>query len=310
MIKATLPTTILVALLLALTGCGQSSDTAPVADQASADDTAEKLDTLFAEYDEEFLALNPIFATFRGDNRYNDQWGPHDFLSDEYAAASLDIDTRYLAGLLEIEPSGLNPQDRSNYEIFKLDRTNAIERHNEGINAFEGLTPVSQFGSVPSFVVLLGSGANAQPFKTPEDYDNWISRSSGMTQHIDLTIARMREGVELGVVQPRILMEKALPQLAAQVVDSLEESSFWKPIEMIPEDFSDDDRERITAAYRDHISNTLIPAYAKLHEYIEDEYLQHGRESIGQSDVPGGADYYAFRVSDVVNFLRRITRRG
>jgi uncharacterized protein (DUF885 family) len=66
----------------------------------------------------------------------------------------------------------------------------------------------------------------------------------------------------------------------------------------MPETFSDEDRKRITAEYREHISKVLVPAYAKLHDYIIDEYLQNTRESIGQGDVPGGAEYYAFKVRE------------
>jgi uncharacterized protein (DUF885 family) len=151
---------------------------------------------------------------------------------------------------------------------------------------------------MPSFVVMLGSGATAQPFVTVEDYDNWIERSKGFVGHVDLSISKMREGVELGVVRPRILMEKALPQLAAQVVDDPEQSDFWGPIERMPDSIGAEDRARIEADYREHISKVLSPAYKKLHDYIAEDYLPNTRETIGQSDVPGGAKYYAFKVRE------------
>lgn len=294
---STLP--LMAALIIGLAACTKSEEqAAPVDDAATLAAKVAEINALYAEFDEEFLALNPIFATFRGDNRYNDQWGKYDFLSDEYSDAMYNLHQRYLERLVAIDPEGLSDQDRSNYEIFKLDRQNAVEREDRGFNDFGSLTPVSQFFSVPNFVVLLGSGANAQPFNTPEDYDNWIKRSGGMTNHIELTIARMREGVELGVVQPTILMQKTLPQLAAQVVDSAEQSGFWGPIARMPEDFTDEQRERITNEYREHIEGVLIPAYARLHGYITDEYLNHTRDTIGQGDVPGGAEYYAFLVNE------------
>ena len=294
MIRALFTRAFLLVTVFSLAGCEKASEPT----EAAVVDVAAQLDSLYAEYDEEFLALNPVFATFRGDNRFNDQWFPHDPLSDEYAAASQDLQQRFLTRLKEIDPSGLDVQDRLNYDIFQLDRENAIERHDQGYDEFETLTPVSQFFSVPNFMVMLGSGATVQPFQTPEDYDNWIGRSSGFVGHVDLSITKMREGVELGVVQPRILMEKALPQLAAQVVDAPEESDFWQPVTNMPETFSEEHRERIIGAYRDHISKVLIPAYAKLHDYIKDEYLQHTRDSIGQSEVPGGKEYYAFVVRE------------
>ncbi len=294
MIRSARKGALAVIMAFGLAACGPSAE----APEVPVVDITTELNQLYAEYDEEFLALNPLDATFRGDSRFDDQWYPHDPLSDEYATVWYDMNTRYLTRLQGYDQSSLEGQDLLSYEIFQLERQNAIERHDSGFDQFERLTPISQFFSMPSLVVMLGSGSVAQPFKTPEDYDKWIARSSGFPGNVDLSITRMREGVELGVVQPRILMEKALPQLAAQVVGDPEESAFWGPIARMPDTFSDEDRERITAAYREHIMNTLSPAYARLHDYIADQYSQNTRETIGQQDLPGGEDYYAFMVRE------------
>lgn len=288
----------IVVALFALTGCEQTAEQSqPLSDPSTADPAAQ-LDAIYADYDEDMLRLNPFAATFRGDDRYNDRWFPMDPLSDEYAQAEYELDQRYLATLLEIDPTGLGDQDRLNYEIFRYDRENAIERHDLGYDDYEALTPINQMFSIPNFLVMLGSGATAQPFATPEDYDNWIARSRGFAGHVDMTITKLREGVETGIVQPKVLMEKTLPQLAAQIVDDPVQSDFWRPVANMPESFSMADRERIEAAYRDHIGTTIVPAYARLNDYIRDEYLPHTRDTVGQSDLPGGAEYYAFRVRE------------
>jgi uncharacterized protein (DUF885 family) len=285
---------LLITAVLGFAACERSAE--PI-DEPDVDIVAE-LNQLYHEYDEELLALNPIFATFRGDHRFNDQWGPHDFLSDEYAEAMYELHTRYLARLNEYDVQLLEGQDRLNYEIFRFDRENAIEREDQGYNDYESLTPVNQMFSVANFLPMLGSGAVGQPFETPQHYDDWIKRSSDFARHVDLAIVRMREGVELGVVQPRVLMEKTVPQLAAQLVESPEQSAFWGPVARMPESFSEEDRSRIEDAYRDHITNVLVPAYAKLHDYVVNDYMQHTRETVGQSDSPGGGDYYAFMVRE------------
>lgn len=287
----------LMAALLVMAACEKAPEPEAALEESSAEIVTE-LEALYHEYDEELLALNPIYATFRGDHRFNDQWGPYDFLSDEYAEAMYDLNKRYLARLVGYDPETLEGQDRLNYDIFRFDRENAIEREEQGYNDYESLTPVSQFFSVPNFMVILGSGGTAQPFETPQHYDDWIKRSGNFARHVDLSITKMREGVELGVVQPRVLMEKTLPQLAAQVVESAEKSAFYGPVMRMPESFSAEDRERITAAYDDHIMNVLVPAYAKLHDYINDEYMQHTRDTVGQVDSPGGKEYYAFMVRE------------
>ena len=297
MTRAILSRLMLSAVILGLAACQPNAE-APATTAALDVDAVAQLNTLYAEYDEAFLEMNPIFATFRGDNRFNDDWGPYDGLSDEYAEAYLAMDKEYLERLLAIGSASLSGQDLLSFEIFKLERENSIERSEQGYDQFESLMPVSQFFSMPSFVVMLGSGATAQPFVTAEDYDNWIKRSTGFVEHVDLSISKMREGVELGVVRPRILMEKALPQLQAQVVDDPEQSDFWGPIARMPESISAEDRARIEAEYRDHITNVLSPAYKKLHDYIAEDYLPNTRETIGQSGVPGGAEYYAFKVRE------------
>ena len=181
MIRTSASRAFLLLAVLGLAACEKASEPVETVEETSVDVVAQ-LNALYHEYDEETLALNPIFATFRGDHRFNDQWGPHDFLSDEYAEAMYDLHKRYLASLREYDPEALTGQDRLNYDIFQFDRENAIEREEQGYNDYEGLTPVSQFFSVPNFLPMLGSGAVAQPFETPQHYDDWIKRSTGFRQ--------------------------------------------------------------------------------------------------------------------------------
>lgn len=288
---------LLLQALLGLAAC-QQADEATEAKTEASPGPASQLEQLYHDYDEEYLALNPIDATFRGDYRYNDRWYPHDPLSDQYLSASYELNRRYLARLDEIDPATLGDEERISYDVFRYDREHAVERHDLGYDAFEQLTPVNQFWSLPGIVVMMGSGAAGTPFRTVKDYDDWIRRSNGFAGFVEFAIARMREGVELGVVQPRVLMEKTLPQLEAQLVENPEQSDFWLPVAQMPESFSDAERAAVAAKYRQHIRDVLVPAYAKLHDYIRDEYLPHTRDTVGQGDVPGGADYYAFLVRE------------
>ena len=66
----------------------------------------------------------------------------------------------------------------------------------------------------------LGSGTGAQPFKTVADYENWRKRAAKMPAIFDQAIANSREGMKHGVVQPKALMAKVVPQLDALIKDS------------------------------------------------------------------------------------------
>jgi uncharacterized protein (DUF885 family) len=258
---------------------------------------SERLNAMFVEYDEEFLELNPISATFRGDHRYDDRFV--NSLSDEYTNQMRSLQERYLERLGEFDPETLEPQDRLSYDIFKLQRENTLEGFTEGYCDLRNMMPVNQFFGFHNFLALLGAGGNAQPFNTVDDYENWISRSAGYAQWTDSAIAKMREGIEAGVVQPRLIMEKVIPQLEAHIVDDVAESVFWKPIANMPEDIAAEDQERLTAAYREHIANLLIPAYRKMRDFLRDEYLPHTRETVGLSDIPGGAELYGYNARTI-----------
>src|SRR3546814_1788389 len=67
-----------------------------------------------------------------------------------------------------------------------------------------------------------------------EDYDNWLARANRMPGLFDTAIDNMRQGMEAGVVQPRALMEKVVPQLDALIKDKAEDTLLWGPIKSMP----------------------------------------------------------------------------
>lgn len=255
------------------------------------------LHAMFAEYDEEFLALNPITATFRGDHRFDDRFV--NSLSDDYQQATRSLVERYTERLRAFDPATLDEQDRLSYEIFELNLADLREGFEGGHFELRNLIPVNQFSSMHLLMAILGGGGNVQPFRTAEDYENWLSRSAGFADWVDTAIARMREGIQRGVVQPRAIMEKTLPQLEAQIVDDPEASLFWRPITDMPDAIADADRERLAAAYRSHIQDVLVPAHRRLRDFIRDEYLPRTRETVGLSDIPGGEALYAYNVRTI-----------
>ena len=259
----------------------------------------ENLGKLYAEFWEENLKLNPIVATFAGDPRYNGELP--NFLSAEFEAQDRAFHQKYLDRARAIGVDGLTGQDRLSYEIFTLNRESALEE----FKFSERLLPIDQFRNIANSIAQFGSGASAQPFVTVKDYDDWLRRAARAPVIFEQAIVNMREGMKAGVVQPRVLMEKVLPQLDANAVDDVEKSVFWGPVTKMPADFSAADRERLTAAFRNLIGTQLTPAYRKLRTFIAEEYLPKTRDSFGRGALPNGADWYAHNVRD--NTMRSMT---
>ena len=276
----------MLAIALLVAACGKEH-LEPPADVA---DPTASLHALFDEFFERSLELNPTRASAIGDYRYNDQFA--NSIGPEHRAASHQMDEKFLARLFEIDREQLSRQDQLSYDMFQLNREQSLEGER-----FPGhLQPINQFYSPLISFVQLGSGTSIHPFKTVKHYDDWLSRIDGFVVYADQAIENMQEGVRQGVVQPRILIAKSLPQIESQITDSAEESGFWAPIENMPDEFSNEDRQRLTVAFKDAIENKVLPSYKRVANFVGDEYLAASRDTVGLYALPDGPDWYAYNV--------------
>jgi uncharacterized protein (DUF885 family) len=249
-------------------------------------DSGKALAKLFDDYIEAWLPLNPLSATRLGDHRYDDRFP--DTLSDAYRKELAGLYSRYLGAAQRVDPAPLTAQDRLSLAIFRWELTNRLALMQND----DYLRPVHQMDAVPSQFAVLGSGQGVHPFKSVRDYDNFLRRIDGFSRWTDSAIANMRVGLKQASTQPRILMERTLPQLQAMLVEDVTESLFYRPVANMPGDFSAADKARLTAAYTKAIREQVIPAYRKLHEFIKSEYIAGCRTTAGIDSVPDGAAQY------------------
>jgi uncharacterized protein (DUF885 family) len=285
------PLAIAITLAVGLTACNSSNtpgaDSTPSV-QVDPSETAKQLDKLYADYWEANLKLNPITATFMGDARYNDQLP--NFFTAAYRKQVHDLNQSSLDKALALDGSRLEGPARISYDIFVRERRMALEGERFPV----WMLPMDQFNSFATFLPMLGSGSSAQPFKTVADYENWLKRSENVPAIFDQAIANMREGMNTGVVQPKVLMSKVQLQLDAIIKDDPAQSTFWGPITNMPKDISAADRERLTEAYRKMIADGIMPAYARMRDFIAKEYQPACRDTVSLAALPDGEAWYAY----------------
>lgn len=258
--------------------------------QAPVETPAEHIDRLFEAYWQASLELNPVRATFIGDHRYNDRY-PVD-IAPEHRAAEKALLERSLAAVAAVPAEALDPQRRLSRELFLRDLAHDLE----GYRFPAELLPLNQFYSAPNGFAMLGSGKSAQPFATVRDYENFLARMDGFVAWVDQAIVNMGLGMERGVVQPAVLMERTLPQLAAHVVTDPTDSIFYGPVAAFPETVPAAEQARLRDAYAAAIADKLVPAYARLHDFIRDEYLPEARDTVGLYALPDGEAWYEYLI--------------
>jgi uncharacterized protein (DUF885 family) len=292
---------LVLASVLALAACGReptsaAPGTAPAGTRAAAKAAraasaeAQRLRDITEAYYDQYLQLHPLTATAQGDHRFDARFG--DYVSERWMADWLAIEQEALEQLRAIDPVRLTGEDLLTYESFRYGREMAIE----GFRYPSELLPVSQFAGLHTYFAVLGSGGGAHPFRTTQDYDNFLARMDGFAAWVDQSIANMRSGTERGLVQPRVVVERMIPQLAALAVADPRQSVFWQPLTQFPAAVKTADRERLTRAYADRLSGIVLPAYRRLQDFLEDEYLAQARETIAWSELGNGAEWYAYLV--------------
>jgi uncharacterized protein (DUF885 family) len=257
------------------------------------------LANFFENYYDRRMELYPVESTINGETDYNDRL-PAEF-TDSYRKTIMDFFGRYLNAINKFNRDSLNEVDQTSYDIFKREMEMTIEglqyqyAFTSGYD-INGHIPFQQFWALPLTLGQMGSGTGSQPFKTVEDYDNWIKRAGAFAPWTDSAIVYFRKGIAENYVLPQKLVIKMIPQMQDMVVTDVTKSLFYGPVTSFPREFSDQDKKRLTGEYTALIKNVLFPSYQKLATFLKNEYLPKGRTTTGLKDVPGGDAAYKYLV--------------
>ena len=264
-----------------------AAEHAPAASSAKAH---KQILALVDTYYDAAARYSPIGATENGDNRYDDQLGMD--IVPAKRAQQFVLYRTFVKQLHAIPRAELDHTDRINYDILDYELHSLL-----ALAPFpEHLLPINQMDSVPIMLANYAGGEASQPIGTVAQYDAYLSRVAQLPAWIDQAIANMRVGIKSGVTQPKAIMVSALPQLQKLVSATPEASIFYTPISKLPAGFSDADKQRLTAAYRRTINDSVMPALARLATFLEKDYLPACRTSTGLGALPHGQAWYQARV--------------
>lgn len=256
--------------------------TAPSADATPA---AKALHALFdAEWDYDMRGW-PTRASELGDHRFDDRWPDASPAAFERRAAH---DRALLARLRAIDPARLSDEDRLSLELLTRETQMSVEGEpfrlwHLALDQREGIQTADDL-------------ADALPFATVHDYEQWIARLRALPAYVDQTIATLREGVKERIVQPRVVMERVPAQIDKQIVGDPTQSPFFAPLRKMPASFTAADRERLQREAAAAIAGGVVPAYRRFKDFFVGEYMPACFPQVGAWQLPRGDEAYAYLV--------------
>jgi uncharacterized protein (DUF885 family) len=228
----------------------------------------------------------PLFASYVGVHDYSDRMG---HVAEQDQARRHAFWTGIRAELDDISCARLERDECIDYRIFVAQMDNFIA----GYATRSYLIPFSSDSGFYTDWVRLPEDTE---FGRAEDYRNYLARLHELPAAMDEYIALMRRGIELGITQPRVVLDGRDEPIKAQLVERAEDSPFYAPFRDLPEALAGGDRAELLATAERVVTVDVIPAYRRLHDFLREEYLPGARETLGAGELPGGPAFYQAQI--------------
>ncbi len=261
----------------------------------TASPAARQLARLEARFYDGRARFDPLlYATANGDGRYDDQLGMA--IAPQVRARWLAQNHALLKELAALDGRRLSEDQRLDRDILEAEIRSQLD-----LERFpEHLLPLNHFDNVPSTLANYAGGTGSQPLATPAQYRAYLSRLEQLPAWIDQAIANMGEGIRRGVVQPKAITQKMLPQFRQLRSSDPQAGVFYTPVRNMPAGFGEADRRALEAGYRQACVR-IDAALGRLVDFLDKDYLPAGRTTAGYGALPDGAAWYRARIRNNTN---------
>ncbi|MEQ9462498.1 MAG: DUF885 domain-containing protein [Haliea sp.] len=258
--------------------------------RTAAADKAEAGGSLFDEYWEELLVLQPDRALSQGDYRHPGRFDRS--LESDWHKAMLALVDTYQARLQAVDAEELSDGEQISYDFLAWRLQQDRRFYGSDLFARARMLPLDQFRGQHIRFAESAAGSGTYPFQTRDHYEQALVRAEGFARWVDQAILRLEEGVQAGVVLPRMVVDRILPQLTIHLGKGPRETQFWTPLDSLPATIDDAAAADLRQRHEASIAGVIQPAYQRLHDYLQDSYLQHARATVGLVALPGGRELY------------------
>ncbi len=251
-----------------------------VATPLQADTLESVIDDYWAYYLDEF----PLAAKRAGVKTGSDRLASVD---DESRSRRLQSERGFLDRLRRLDSDAWDDNERVNGELLEW----ILE---DSIGAYELDLSRIPFNTFWGFFMAAISASDGIATNEAQHYEDYIARLNDIPRYFDENVENMRRGAADGFVLPQIVIDGVLPAVRAQVKDSADQSSFFSPFENINDRIPAGERESLRSRGRKAIENSVMPAFAAVAEFLENEYT--ASETLGAEALPDGKAFYAHQI--------------
>ncbi len=247
----------------------------------------QKMHQLFDVYMDWFYQNHPETATGAGISQYNDAWTD---MRSEALQQRNKVVQLFAQAIASIDTNQFSPDDQLNYLLFKRQMEQAVQ----GAQYPDELMPVSN----TTFIGLqhqLPEVMAMMPSRHEKDYQDALARLRGIPAYINQLIQLMDQGLQKGIMPPRIAVSDTPAQLT-QLMEEAASATFLKPFQSFPETIPAATRDPWKKQAEEVFASQVKPALQQLHDYLTHTYIPKARETVGISALPEGNAWYQHNI--------------
>jgi uncharacterized protein (DUF885 family) len=183
----------------------------------------------------------------------------------------------------------LSPAEQVNYDIYRAQLEVLVD--DQRFRDFE--MPAN---SDSTFWTDLGYTAR-RPFRSLTDYEHWIAQMRDIPRYFAEEMDEMRAAVKRGFTPPRVTLAGRDASITAVTNATPEGSLFYTPFREMP-GIAPEKQAALRAQAVATIREVVQPAYAKLLEFMRNEYLPGTRTTLAAEALPDGKNYYRAKIRE------------
>ncbi|WP_243375727.1 DUF885 domain-containing protein [Sandarakinorhabdus cyanobacteriorum] len=135
------------------------------------------------------------------------------------------------------------------------------------------------------------------PFRTAQEYRDYISRMRDIPRWFDENIANMRAGMKRGFTPPAVTL-KGRDQTLEKQIKPGSESPFYAPFALMPATITAAEQAQLRAEAQTVIDGIVNPAQTKMLAFLRSDYLPGARTTTAARDLPDGTAWYRDQVKE------------
>ncbi len=208
-------------------------------------------------------------------------------------AATQEARRRYWEDVLKrldgIDAAALSKPERINYAVYRAQ----VQALHEAQRFREYEQPVNADSSFWTDITY----AARRPFKSAEEYRDYIAMLRDMPRYFREQLVNMRAGLARGFTPPRVtLAGRDAPLAAVAEAKTPQDTIFYTPFKEMPAAIPAAEQARLREQGAAAIRDSVQPAHAEVLAYVRSEYFPKARVALAAGSLPDGRAYYQSKI--------------